>query len=774
MQAQGTVLLGLLARGALYGYELERELALEPLAQWADATPEALYDALAALEADGLVILSGQDLSRGRPSRVRYQITPAGRATLQATLVSVWQTPGSQESEDLAILFLDALDTEELVAALSQREAALQAELDRWEQAQRQQEERYGLRPTLRVVTQRAQARLQSEIAWIKELAAEVQQGAFVVSHPRPSAVDPSPPAPRAPFARRRNGRGQGAFTFVLHTHLPYCRMAGRWPHGEEWLHEAMAETYVPLLNALYDLRAEGVPFRLTMSLTPVLTEQLADADVRDHFVQFLDEEILAAESDIPRFGEEQQPYLQYLAGFYRDTYTHLKDSFLNRFGGDLIGAFRQLQDEGYLEIVTCGATHGYLPLLSRDSSIYGQLRAAVESYRQFFGRAPRAIWLPECAYRPAYVDGDGVTRPAIEEFLAGLGITCFFVETHAIEGGQPVGKAAGDVAIGPYTPIQRKYVLPAVTAQAGQGTTFAAYYVIGNAVGLTDPPVAAIGRNNRTGQQVWSGQFGYPGDADYREFHQKDHESGLQYWRVTGPGVDLGAKDAYHPEWAAQRVVEHARHYAALVESLISDYHTATGKYPILASNYDTELFGHWWFEGIEWIKQVLLVLAQSDKVDLTTASGYLAENPPEQALAIPESSWGSGGTHWTWDNPDTHALWAPIHAAERRMEALVQRYPEAQGSAQETLAQAARELLLLQSSDWPFLVTTGQAKEYATERFESHVARFTELAALAEAGDWERGAARSRELYELDKLFPTIDYRWFRARQGQASALP
>ncbi|MFH1085110.1 MAG: 1,4-alpha-glucan branching protein domain-containing protein, partial [Chloroflexota bacterium] len=574
---------------------------------------------------------------------------------------------------------------------------------------------------------------------------------------------------PGRPRAERAT-RGIGAFTFVLHTHLPYCRMAGRWPHGEEWLHEALAETYIPLLNALYDLRSDGVDYGLTLSLTPILTEQLADLDVRAHFLEYLDAEIAAAESDIPRFGEAGEAHREYLAGWYRDFYAHIKASFLQRYGGDVVAAFRQLQDEGYLEIITCAATHGYLPLLGRDSSIYGQLRAGVESYRRHFRRAPRAIWLPECAYRPAYTDATGLTRPALEEFLATLGLTCFFVETHAIEGGRPVGKAAGEVAIGPYPAIQRRYVIPPAESLAPGGTTFAAYYVVGNVGGPTEPPVAAIGRNNRTGQQVWSAEFGYPGDADYREFHKKDDQSGLQYWRVTGPRVDLSAKDYYHPDWAAARVGEHAQHYVALVESLLQSYAQAHGRYGLISANYDTELFGHWWFEGIAWIGEVLRGLAASQTVDLTTASNFVRDHAPDEVIALPESSWGAGGTHWTWDNPDTSWMWAPIHAAEERLERLAAAHPEANADEALALNQAARELLLLESSDWPFLVTTGQAREYAEERFRGHVQRFQELADLLEAGEVARAAQRARDLYELDKVFPDVDYGWFVERQGRA----
>ncbi|MFO7916547.1 MAG: 1,4-alpha-glucan branching protein domain-containing protein [Anaerolineae bacterium] len=564
--------------------------------------------------------------------------------------------------------------------------------------------------------------------------------------------------------------RGAGAFSFVLHSHLPYCRLAGRWPHGEEWIHEALAETYIPLLDSLYDLQEEGVAYRLTVSLTPVLTEQLHDGDVGERFLHYLQEEIEAAKEDLERFGQQGKEQLASLAAFYRDFYRGIEQSFRYRFGKDVVGALKRLQDEGYVEIITSAATHGYLPLLSRDSSIYAQLRAGVASYERHFGRGPRAVWLPECAYRPAFLDDNNVVRPGLEAFLSSLGLTCFFAETHALEGGRPVGRAAGDVAIGPYAAIKRRYVpLKTEEREATEATTFHAYYVA-SGEGMTEPPVAVIGRNERVGQQVWSGDFGYPGDADYREFHQKDPESGLQYWRVTGAEVDLGEKDLYHPDWAAYRVREHAAHFTGLVEGLLQEYRAEEEKYGIVSANYDSELFGHWWFEGIDWIERVLRRLADNPHVDLVTTSEYLNREPPEQVVALPESSWGLGGGHWTWDNPDVQWMWKPIHEAERRMERLVRAYPQAGGDLLAALNQAGRELLLLQSSDWPFLVTTGQAGEYASKRFRSHLQRFQQLADMLEEGPAAVSRVVVDELYELDNVFPDIDYHWFEARQGEA----
>jgi 1,4-alpha-glucan branching enzyme len=576
----------------------------------------------------------------------------------------------------------------------------------------------------------------------------------------------------------------KGAFTFVLHSHLPYARLAGRWPHGEEWIHEAASETYIPLLQTLYDLKADAVPFRLTIGITPILAEQLADQTVLEHFEQYLDDKIAAARHDMELFapstitplssepnpaiyGEHGDPHLYYLADWYRQFYEGVKSAFIERFQRTIIGAFRSLQDDGYIEIVTSAATHGYLPLFSRDSAIRAQIETGIQSYERLFGRKPTAIWLPECAYRPAYVNENGQVRSGLESFLMQYGLKLFFTETHTITGGQPVGVAAGDV-IGPYGDIKRRYVIPAAKEPIPRrhATTYLPYYVSETVKGgdaTQHSGVAVIGRNNSTGQQVWSADWGYPGDFDYREFHKKAGSSGLQYWRVTGSKVDLANKDYYHPEWAAYKIEQHAEHFAHLVGDLLRDFNHQTGKFGLISSNYDTELFGHWWFEGVQWLGKVLRHLAESPEIQLMTTSDYITQYPPQEVLHIPESSWGAGGNHFTWDNGETHWMWKPIHECEARMEALAMQFPTPSEAETLVLQQAAREVLLLQSSDWTFLVTTGQAKEYAIQRFSQHVERFKRLAKSLEDG--KPDITFAQEVFELDNVFPDIDPHVFRA---------
>ena len=213
-----------------------------------------------------------------------------------------------------------------------------------------------------------------------------------------------------------------GAFTFVLHSHLPYARQAGMWPHGEEWVHEAIADTYVPILDGLYALRDAGVAFHLTIGITPILAEQLSDPLIVENFISYAAERAAWAATDVARFEQSGETDLRGVARFYHHWYARVLTSFQDRYGRDILGAFKTLQDEGHIEIATSAATHGYLPLVSRDSTIHAQLHVGRATYERHFGRPATAVWLPECAYRPALEeqsDGTTVRRPAIESFLA-------------------------------------------------------------------------------------------------------------------------------------------------------------------------------------------------------------------------------------------------------------------------------------------------------------------------------------------------------------------
>ncbi|MFN0095144.1 MAG: 1,4-alpha-glucan branching protein domain-containing protein [Dehalococcoidia bacterium] len=518
----------------------------------------------------------------------------------------------------------------------------------------------------------------------------------------------------------------RGTAMLVLHTHLPYCRLAGRWPHGEEWFHEAMLECYLPLLSAFRELQgAIAGSFGVTINVTPILAEQMRDPLMQEHFRAYVADRCERAASDVARFATNEA--FGATAAFHLERYRAAQALF-EAIEGDVPAALAQLEAAGHVEIATSAATHGYLPLLGDDDAVRFQVETGVAAHIRTFGRPPRSFWLPECAY-----------RPGLERILEDAGIRVFFVETHLVTGGKARGKARGGV-VGLY-PESSRTAESVVELPPLWGTTFEAYTV-------GSSRVAALARNERTGLQVWSASHGYPGDGRYREFHKKDDESGLHYWRVTGPGAGLGDKQPYDPAVATALARDHAAHFANLASEELDAYRASAGKPGALMTSYDTELFGHWWLEGVPWLRETILQLAAMPGVRLTTTGSYVVETPPAYAIELPEGSWGNGGDHRTWLNPTTAWTWPEIRARQARAAALLR-------TDNAATRQLARELLLLQSSDWQFLMTTGQAHDYAIERFKAHLARFDMIAGRTESGDDDKVLA---EIERLDNPFPDI----------------
>ncbi|MBI5574028.1 MAG: DUF1957 domain-containing protein [Elusimicrobia bacterium] len=556
-----------------------------------------------------------------------------------------------------------------------------------------------------------------------------------------------------------------GNFCFVLHSHLPYIKKAGVWPFGEEWLLEGMLETYLPLLDVLEQLRDEKIPYKIVVGITPILAEQLADDYFKKRFEEFVSDKIRRSNFDIEKFTNRHQNDYRHLAELYKHSFEKILDSFRNRYNRNIVAAFRKLQDEGYVEIITSAATHGYLPLLSRDSSVYAQLKIGIDIHKKHFGKKPKGIWLPECAYRPEkfvqITKNESYRKPAIDEFLAGEGLEYFIVDSRAISGGAAF---SGWKRNGVYGDIKS----PVIDYSKKTGKTTMLPY-------LTKSGVAAFGRNFETGLQVWSGEMGYPADGNYREFHKKDCDSGLQYWKITSTKIDLGLKEIYNPGNVSSRINENSDHFNWLVESTLSVFSKDSGNEGIVVAPYDTELLGHWWFEGIEWLRQVLIKISQNPNVELTTLSEYLKNHPPEYVAEIPESSWGDGGGHYVWLNSQTNWLWTYIHDAEVQMEDIAGIFSRKEilpdSDEARALKQASRELLLLQSSDWPFLITTKQANEYATERFILHYNRFCRIVLALKDNTVSNGEFLEflKLTEEIDGAFSDIDFRKFSRREPE-----
>lgn len=542
-----------------------------------------------------------------------------------------------------------------------------------------------------------------------------------------------------------------GSFVFMLHSHLPYYRKAGMWPFGEESVYECIAESYIPLLNAIGDLWDEGIPAKLTVGITPVLAEQLSDEHFKRGFDKFIADKIEAAQKDEKLYslkGETPNPNHLHLARFYSNLFQSLKRDWNERWNRDLIAGFKRFQDLGAIEVATSAATHGFSPLLETDSSLFAQYKVGVETYKRHFGRAPKGFWLPECAYRP----GQG-KRPPLEKWLHELGLEYFFTESFVIKGGK---SAEMRNIIGPYGNIE--YIPAAPRPETGLDT-FEAFW-------LKEYPVAVMGRHEEAGYLVWSADQGFPGDGNYREFHKKDDRSGLHYWKLTSKTTDLGAKQLYNPEAAQARLNENSDHYVGFLQQSLTEHLKKTGEPGLVMVSFDTELFGHWWFEGVTWIKEIIKKLRQYTAVSMQTASEYLASTPPTKAIELPESSWGSGGHYAVWANADTEWMWPIIHECEHTTETLASMFENSNNElAQRAIKQLCRELLLIQSSDWPFLVTTGQAKQYAVERFNGHYDRFKDLAKMLREN--EINEKELSEIESVDTLFPDISPSYFVAQE-------
>lgn len=549
-------------------------------------------------------------------------------------------------------------------------------------------------------------------------------------------------------------------FVLTLHSHLPYLLNHGRWPHGTDWLCEAALDTYLPLLRMLLDLENEGVPAPLALGITPVLAGQLAHPGFAAEMERFFEQRLEACREAPRSLASTGDEHLLPLVGFWEDRFTSLQRLF-EQVGGDLVGAFRRLEERGRIEIIASAATHGFLPLLGREESVLLQLVAGAQEHRRLFGRSPAGCWIPECAYRPSgeWNPLPGVSRPAyrpgLEVHLSRVGFRYFFMDTHMARAGESLG-AYGDVPHGAERFDAEWHGRPRLQHVEARRSPYQAFWV-------ADYPsraqVAAFVREPRSSMQVWSRHHGYPGDEWYLEFHKIRWPGGLKFWRVTGPEVDLGAKAPYDPERARERVGEHASHFAWLLGTIPRE--EGVGREGVGMAPFDTELFGHWWFEGVDFLGEVFRKLQAQEEVLPLRASDSLDASPPREVIRPSEGSWGAEGDFSMWLNPQTRWTWERLWPLEERFwKAALQ--ARAEPSLRPLLAQAARELLLAQSSDWQFMISTGAVPDYAERRFSLHC---DDLEALLDALEPEAPPGRLEAVLERlpalegrDDLFPGI----------------
>jgi len=522
----------------------------------------------------------------------------------------------------------------------------------------------------------------------------------------------------------------QGYLSLVLHAHLPFVRHPEHEKFLEEnWLFEAMTETYIPLLQMMEGWRRDGMETRLTLTLTPTLCTMLSDPLLQARYVRHLSELIELAEKEIHRTHWDKP--VNELAQLYHRRFMEIRATYFAS-GGNLVGAFRKFQDLGRLEIITSAATHAVLPLLANHpASIRAQILVARDHYRACFGRDPRGIWLPECAY----VDG-------VEDVLQEANIRWFITDTHGVLHAHPRPR------YGVFAPV------------------------------FTPNGIAAFGRDLDSAKQVWSKHEGYPGDGNYRDFYRdigfdldldyvKKHLpasgtrgfTGIKYFRITGSTPD---KMIYDRRTALETAAAHAQHFLEARMGQIRHLAGILDRPPLVLSPYDAELFGHWWYEGPEFLDYFVRKAHYDQKVfSLITPEEYLRRHPSNQIAKPGASSWGEEGYWRVWLNETNEWIYPHLHVAQERMTTLAKLFPDPDPLQQRALKQAARELLLAQASDWPFILRTGTSPDYARKRVKDHLLRFIALHdQLTTTGVDEKWLV---QVERRDNLFPDVNYRYW-----------
>ncbi len=509
----------------------------------------------------------------------------------------------------------------------------------------------------------------------------------------------------------------------MLHGHLPWVRRHGTYPCGEEWLYQTVSESVLPLLGVLERLAADGQRDVLTLGLTPVLAEQLADRYLLDELHGWLGRRLLDLQGTVSRSPGWDRAHLG-------DTWSHhwqRQAALLAQVEGGLLATglvapFAALARAGVVQLLGGPATHPYLPLLADAATIRGQLADGLATSRRLTGLPARGVWTPECAYRPA----GSVADPTVEPFevvrdgtpvlrrrdVALPGLETFWAEAgvdHLVLDAPTLARAVGA------PPRDWSATAGAIEAPGGP------LDVLDAPVWIGDGDVAAFGRNLAVSYAVWNPHGGYPTDPWYRDFYAIDAEGGFKSWRVTDRANP--AKRPYDPQAAAARADAHAREFVALL------HRQAAGRPrgSVVVAAYDLELFGHWWYEGPRWLESVLRLLHDDPVLQPTTLQRALEEVPPRRRLALPESSWGWGKGHAAWVTERTRWFWQALDAAQAAF-AIVP-----PGRARDA---AWRQLTLAQASDWAFEIAKGGAAGYATGRARQHLAAVHALAGGADPG--------------------------------------
>ncbi len=501
-----------------------------------------------------------------------------------------------------------------------------------------------------------------------------------------------------------------GTFCLVLHTHLPWLAHHGSWPVGEEWLHQAWATSYDPVLTVLEDLADEGYTDLLTLGITPILAAQLDDPYCLDLQRIWLNDRHLRATG----MTAASEPTRRELGRWEAEKSMSAMQSFEDRWRNGGSQLIRSLIDRQAVELLSGPLAHPFQPLL--DSDVAGfELTTGLDDAELRLGHRPRGLWAPECAY-----------RPGLEQLYQQAGVGHFLLDGPTLQ-------------------------------HVGAPTTS------GTLIGESD--VVGFGRDLDVTYRVWSPRRGYPGGKWYRDFHTYDHDWGFRHSRVTSARTPPEDKAPYDPARAEAAVAADAEDFVTTVRSRLHDIAAAQdGRPGLVVAAYDTELFGHWWLEGPQWLRQVLTQLPAAG-VEVTTLTGAIDSGHVAGRTQPNSGSWGSGKDWHIWDGEAVQGMVADNTAAQDRVLRLLKSLP-ADGGRSLVADQLLRDLVLALQSDWAFMISHESAQGYATDRHRQHHAAVSELAEIVERTGWDSSTAQrvSSEHRTTNGPFGHLDARQVR----------
>ncbi|SHE38557.1 (1-_4)-alpha-D-glucan branching enzyme [Marinitoga hydrogenitolerans DSM 16785] len=522
----------------------------------------------------------------------------------------------------------------------------------------------------------------------------------------------------------------RGKIMFVLHSHLPYVRHPDYEEFMEErWLFEAITETYVPLIRMFKKLERKEIDFKLVMSFSPTLMEMLNSIDLQEKYIRYLKKIIELSEKEYERTKDEEL-IKHKMADYYRNNFKEILEIFEKDYNKNILNAFKEYKEKGYLELITTAATHAVLPLYSEYPEIIRmQIKYGLETFKKVFGDYPEGFWLPEMGY-----------FEGLDSYLKEFDIKYFFVEKQGLIYGNPY-------------PIYNTFN-PAIT----------------------NSNVFVFSRDKENNIEIFDTESGYLNDPRYREFYRdigfdRDYEyikdyidksgvrcnTGIKYYKITGKDKELFDKLLYDIDEAYAAVKEDAANF---VQKKLNQLRDLKKEYPelspIMVYTFDTEFFGHWWYEGILFLEKVIEKVYNTDELILKKAEDIIKETKEVQVLTPSKSSWGINGFFEEWVNGNNDWIYPAIY---EMIEILRKKFKnDWQGEEKKIISLMIRELMLAQSSDWAFIISSGTTVEYAVNRIKTHVKRFFELNAMLESGKIEKN--KLKYYMWVDKIFENIDY--------------